>query len=646
MHDAKLYRGVRDRGRARRPPEPRLAPRPEVRRARRHGREQARRRPRDRRRRGAVCRRRGRRPRVRGARSCRRSAVGAALELGIGACSVVRCGHAGRAGAWVERAVGHGTVGNRAPRRLGPTVRDGGGAGNSCKPPHEPHRDRRSGRRPAAGPRHGDEPRRRGEGRDSRVPRDNAPRRGDRRPGGETPHTRRHFYDGGSLLPAAGHKGFGLAAMVEALSVSLTGAAESRPAEGALVICIDAGGFRPASDVRASVEALRSRLHASGRECGVLAPGEPEARARDGLGDPGRDCGADPPPPARIRGALMGRLVLPLSRPNQGLGVAGVRAPRVGRAQRRRIGRPAPQANAIVCTGDDVELLRQSLLPDMRWVQLGAAGIEMWLDAGVMQPDIVWTAAKGVYARPIAEHVLALILAAARGLPERARARSWGSKGRPAPRRGDGWRRRRGWDRSRADRASRPARGSHDGAYARRPSVPGADVSIGPRAVAPPARRERLRRSDCRPDGGNGRMISAESLALMRPDAWLINVARGWARRDGRTRRGPPDRNDRRRSARRHGSRATPADHPLWTLPNVLITPHVASTRQMGLRFSPAGHGERPAVRPRDEHCSESSSWPSATELARPEGHSGPDPRLHTLWSHDWADWYGIGLDS
>ena len=51
----------------------------------------------------------------------------------------------------------------------------------------------------------------------------------------------------------------------------------------------------------------------------------------------------------------------------------------------------------------------------------------MWLDAGVMQPDIVWTAAKGVYARPIAEHILALILAAARGLPERARARSWGT---------------------------------------------------------------------------------------------------------------------------------------------------------------------------------------------------------------------------
>jgi len=90
------------------------------------------------------------------------------------------------------------------------------------------------------------------------------------------------FFDRGALLPFAGHKGFGLAAMVEALSVSLTGAETGRPAEGALVICIDAGGFRPAGEVRSSVEALRARLHASSGEREVLAPGEPEARARGG----------------------------------------------------------------------------------------------------------------------------------------------------------------------------------------------------------------------------------------------------------------------------------------------------------------------------------------------------------------------------
>ena len=51
----------------------------------------------------------------------------------------------------------------------------------------------------------------------------------------------------------------------------------------------------------------------------------------------------------------------------------------------------------------------------------------MWFDAGLMTPDVVWTAAKGVYARPMAEHILAMILAAARGLPDRLRARTWGT---------------------------------------------------------------------------------------------------------------------------------------------------------------------------------------------------------------------------
>ncbi len=90
------------------------------------------------------------------------------------------------------------------------------------------------------------------------------------------------FYAGGALLPFAGHKGFGLAAIVEALSMRLTGADASdyQPAEGALVICTNAGGFRPEREVKASIEVLRARLHASGRERDVFAPGEPEALSR------------------------------------------------------------------------------------------------------------------------------------------------------------------------------------------------------------------------------------------------------------------------------------------------------------------------------------------------------------------------------
>ncbi len=92
------------------------------------------------------------------------------------------------------------------------------------------------------------------------------------------------FVRGGSLLPAGGHKGFGLSAMVEALAVSLTGAdaAGIEPREGALVLCIDAGAFRPAAQVSGSVEVLRARIRGSGTRSEVMAPGDREWSMRAG----------------------------------------------------------------------------------------------------------------------------------------------------------------------------------------------------------------------------------------------------------------------------------------------------------------------------------------------------------------------------
>jgi len=246
---------------------------------------------------------------------------------------------------------------------------------------------------------------------------------------------------------------------------------------------------------------------------------------------------------------------------------------------------PLEQANAIVCTGDDIELLRQSILPGVRWVQLGAAGIELWLDAGLMQPDVVWTAAKGVYARPIAEHVLALILAAARGLPERARARTWGAPGGSLV------------AGATVGVVGAGGIGTHligllvplglrTIALTRNGrSVPGADVSVGPADL-----HILLARSDyvvltTALTAETKGMMSAERLGIMRRDAWLVNVARGElvdtialvaALRAGTIGGAALDVTD---------PEPLPDGHPLWTLPNVLITPHVASTRVMGAEF-------------------------------------------------------------
>ena len=88
------------------------------------------------------------------------------------------------------------------------------------------------------------------------------------------------FYDGGALLPAAGYKGFGLAAMIEALAVSLTGADDGRPPDGALVICVDAGAFRPEADARESAGRLRERIRAAGVGGNGVAPGDFEQSNR------------------------------------------------------------------------------------------------------------------------------------------------------------------------------------------------------------------------------------------------------------------------------------------------------------------------------------------------------------------------------
>jgi LDH2 family malate/lactate/ureidoglycolate dehydrogenase len=100
------------------------------------------------------------------------------------------------------------------------------------------------------------------------------------------------FYEGGWLLPFGGHKGYGLAMVVELLGRVLTGAddytEEGRGGpvyshSGALFVAIDAGVFRDRSAVEAGVDDLLERARdvppAPGFER-VLTPGEPEQRTR------------------------------------------------------------------------------------------------------------------------------------------------------------------------------------------------------------------------------------------------------------------------------------------------------------------------------------------------------------------------------
>jgi phosphoglycerate dehydrogenase-like enzyme len=90
-------------------------------------------------------------------------------------------------------------------------------------------------------------------------------------------------------------------------------------------------------------------------------------------------------------------------------------------------------------------------------------------------------------------------------------------------------------------------------------------------------------------------VIDADALAAMRSDAWLINVARG--------RHVDTDALVAALEAGAIGGAALdvtdpeplPDDHPLWTLDNVIITPHTANTPEMGLTLLAERVGENVA---------------------------------------------------
>src|ERR1700761_2786743 len=219
--------------------------------------------------------------------------------------------------------------------------------------------------------------------------------------------------------------------------------------------------------------------------------------------------------------------------------------------------------------------------PGISWVQLPMAGIERVADAGVLDHQRQWTSAKGAYAEPVAEHALALLLAGLRYLPQRARARSWGQPaaqtlfGQPVTIVGGGG------ITVALLRLLEPFRTQVTVVRRRGEPVPGAVRTVpasdlhqtlaGARAVVltlalTPASRG---------------MIGQQELEMMDQQAWLVNVARG-ALVDTAALVGAL------RSEQIGGAaldvtdpEPLPTGHPLWDLPNCLITPHTADTEQM-----------------------------------------------------------------
>ena len=216
----------------------------------------------------------------------------------------------------------------------------------------------------------------------------------------------------------------------------------------------------------------------------------------------------------------------------------------------------------------------------LRWVHVASAGVDRLLFPELVRSPVVVTNSRGVFERPIAEYVLGLILAFAKDLPttlDLQRQRTWrhreseplngrralvvgaGPIGRAIGRLLSG----AGMTVVGVGRTARPADPDFERVHASQELaslLPDADYVV----VAAPLTQE------------TRGMFAAAAFRRMKPSARLVNVARG-----------PIVVEEDLLAALRRGEIAgaaldvfaaepLPRDHPLWTAPNVIVSPHMS----------------------------------------------------------------------
>jgi phosphoglycerate dehydrogenase-like enzyme len=232
--------------------------------------------------------------------------------------------------------------------------------------------------------------------------------------------------------------------------------------------------------------------------------------------------------------------------------------------------------------------------PRLSWVHSATSGVERALTPSALDRGLVVTNARGVFSRPIAEYVVMMILAVSRRLPqllELQRERTWqplegtelrdvtvgivglGSIGRAVGALATAFGCRVVAVRRRGDAGSAPSGPDEDGR-------PLGELMLD-RVGGPESLPVLLAESDfivlaapLTPETEG--MINAETLALVKPGAWLINVARGRliderallrALRDGELGGAVLD---------TFRDEPLGSTSPFYDLSNVIVTPHTA----------------------------------------------------------------------
>ena len=219
--------------------------------------------------------------------------------------------------------------------------------------------------------------------------------------------------------------------------------------------------------------------------------------------------------------------------------------------------------------------------PRLKWVQSWNAGVDPYLVPGVLPEGVALTCAAGAYGPAVAEHMLAMLLAIYKRLPDyqdRQRQRAWADLGPVQSLHGQtvlvGGTGDIGQTFARLCRALGAARiwGLH---RSDRP-VEGFDGTFPLSAIDSLLPQAHVVALALPHNADTAGLMSRECLEAMRPDAVLLNAGRGTAVDCAALA-------EVLSAGRLLGAgldvtcpEPLPPDHPLWTAPRALITPHTA----------------------------------------------------------------------
>ncbi len=239
---------------------------------------------------------------------------------------------------------------------------------------------------------------------------------------------------------------------------------------------------------------------------------------------------------------------------------------------------PAPAAGAVAALGGpNAERLKTLLAvaPELRWYHTLSAGVERLLSPELTRPGLVLTNNSGAYDHAIAEHVVALIFAAAKRLPG-----SFAAQGRhdwhDDPRSSD----------VRGATLLVLGMGSIGGELASIARglgmrVIGVRRSAADGAVTPERLADVAAEADflvvCTPLTPETRgMVDAKVLARMKPTSWIINISRGAVIDEQALLAALKERRVAGAAIDAWWTEPLPKDSEWWDLPNVIVTPHTS----------------------------------------------------------------------